>query len=117
MKDHVNDKSRLRRSLPSFLLAGVAFVMICLYYRKWSLIGFPDGHRTELDSVYEKVYPVYMVISLLFMLLSLYVGGNILGKPHPKKLKWVFVFLIIFLLSTFVIAHYLYKNLEHGQGG
>ncbi|MDN5212917.1 hypothetical protein QQ020_12700 [Fulvivirgaceae bacterium BMA12] len=117
MKDPGNENSSLKGRVPSFLLAGVSFGVICLYYRKWSLIGFPDGHRTELDIVYEKVYPVYMVVSLLFILASLYLGGSIRGKPRRKKLKWVFVFFIIFLLSTFVIAHYLYKNFEHGQGG
>lgn len=73
----------------------VVFVMsVFMYYQKWSAIGFPDGNKTELDLINEKLYIVYSITSFIFALFFLFFGLN-RNENSPKKDKILQIGIIV----------------------
>jgi uncharacterized protein YpmB len=81
------------------------------YYGK-SMIGFPDGHRTEYDKFDEKIlYPIFFCLNTLFLF------AFIISFYTNKKIKLIFILYIIVLVLFQITQYYFSVNLENGQGG
>lgn len=93
----------------------VVFVMsIFIYYQKWSTIGFPDGNKTELDKINEKLYLVYLIISFVFALFFLFFGLN-QKENNPKKDKILQIGIsvaIVFFVGIMITNYFLAMNLK-----
>ncbi|MGB0840525.1 MAG: hypothetical protein ACPGXL_10305 [Chitinophagales bacterium] len=100
-----------------FLLGMLSFALMSIFYWSLSSIGFPDGHRTELDRMYEKIYPIYMVISGLFAALFFYLAWHSDREQNQKKTIWAFFFLSLFIVLAILLDGSFHHLLEHGQGG
>lgn len=101
----------VKNKLALFGLFTTIIIGLLSYYGK-SMIGFPDGYRTEFDRLEEKIlYPIFFCLNTLFFLafiLSFYVN---------KKTKLIFILYIMVLVLFKIIQYYFSMNLENGQGG
>ena len=86
-------------------------------YLVWSTIGFPDGHKTEVDLMNQSLYLVYMVIDGLFALFFLIQWLSLNHVTRQNRIKWIFVMYLVFLGITILIDQILTFYFDHGQGG
>lgn len=108
----------MKRQFPNYiniLLFIWSFASLLHHYIRRNWLGFWDGYRTELDQVYEMIYPAYIIVFLLFCLAFLYL---LVQSSGPRKhLWWVAGLFLLLKLLIVVFNIYLEANFEQGQGG
>lgn len=105
------------KKVTPYVFSIVCLIMCYIFYMEWSLIGFPDGHKTELDAAYEKIYPVYMAVCFLFALFFIRMGIRAQKFASPRPLCVLASLFVVFVAFTFGLREYLLQLLELGQGG
>lgn len=88
-----------------------AVIGLLAYYNE-SMIGFPDGGRTEYDRFYEAtLYPIFFSLNALFSL------AFITSIYRKKKSSLTFILYVTLLIVFQITQYYFSINLENGQGG
>jgi hypothetical protein len=105
-----------KRGLLIFLSIASIFIAV-LIKLELSSIGFPDGAKTEFDRLNKIIFPIYIVIYILFSTLFLYLGYNLKNITTQRNAKWIIIAFLIFIALMFATNHYFYLNFDHGQGG
>lgn len=96
-----------------FLLSIIS--LLIALFDSWTLTfkGFAEGGRTtSLDLVNEKVIPVYITIELLFPLFFLYIGWNFKKGSNRKKIIWVIIVFLSFLILKSIANYYIYHTFD-----
>lgn len=101
----------------AYVLALLRLAIGYWFYMEWSSIGLPDGHKTELNVAYEKIYPAYMAVSVLLAVLFARAGYRIEKSRSRRTLFILATASVFFVAFAFGSHQYLLKLLEHGQGG
>lgn len=99
------------------LIGAVAFLEAIYNYYSYTMLGFPDGHLTELDQVYKSFYPIY---ACLFLLTSILSTGIFFRKSLKLNIKIVIALLILLVLlnATYLGFDFYFSNTyDSGQGG
>ena len=90
----------------------ITVVIGLLTYYQESMIGFPDGGRTEYERFYETtLYPIFFSLNTLFSL------AFIISIYRKKKSSLTFILYVILLILFQITQYYFSINLENGQGG
>ncbi|TGN02057.1 hypothetical protein [Leptospira dzoumogneensis] len=104
-----------KRILPTAIYLGtISLGLSAYFFYERSLIGFPDGHLTELDHAFLLLYLICGIKHSLYVVAFIYFG---LG--YGSRLKWVF-FLLFYAGSIFLYFGadwFLRRILDHGVGG
>ena len=93
-------------------LLGLAAVVLSFYvYEEYiHLLGFPDGHVTELGAAEQKLAAVFIALSLPPSLYLLWVGTMV---DRSKVAAWY----LLVLVGTAATDYYLRSRLDGGVGG
>ncbi|TGM94609.1 hypothetical protein [Leptospira licerasiae] len=104
-----------KRILPTAIYLGSISTFLAVYFLyERSMIGFPDGHFSDLDRAFLWLYLVVGIQHILNVFVFIYFG---LG--HGSRLKWIF-FLLFYAGSIFLyfgVDWFLRTNLDQGVGG
>ncbi|PJZ25106.1 hypothetical protein CH352_11105 [Leptospira hartskeerlii] len=104
-----------KRILPTVIYLGLTSTLLAVYFfYERSLIGFPDGHYTDLDRAFLWLYMVVGIQHILNVFVFVYFG---LG--YGSRSKWIF-FLLFYAGSIFLyfgVDWILRAKLDHGVGG
>jgi hypothetical protein len=96
------------------VLASVEALYLLLELRG---IGFPDGHRTQLDRFREAAYPLFAASLFALALGAMYVGVGRAGAPPGRAMKAVLFVSIALHVVLGVISFLAAVRLDHGAGG
>jgi len=98
-----------------FLIGLVAFLEASYNYYSYTMLGFPDGHLTELDQVYKIFHPIFSSLFLLTVILSIFVFFK---KSFDLKMVLALLFLLILLNAALLGFDIYFSNtFDNGRGG
>ena len=90
-----------------FTFCIVCVMTVFVFYQKWSAIGFPNGNKTELDVINEKLYLVYAITSFVFALFFLFFGLNRKeNSPKQNKILQIGIIVAIVFFLGITAANY-----------
>ncbi|PJZ67541.1 hypothetical protein EHQ27_12175 [Leptospira wolffii] len=98
-----------------FFSALLPFLAAFYFYYERSLLGFPDGHKTELDEVHSVFFLILIFWNLIFGFLFSFL---IFQKRNFRDVNRRIT--IVYILSVpiaFAIEIYLRSVFDHGTGG
>jgi hypothetical protein len=101
----------------AFLLGVTALAVAAWAYTELQLLGFPDGHLTALDRARIPFHSVFIGLSVLCGLYSLYLGAAEPGRRRQLGLRAVVLLYLVIGLATLLIDLYLSSYLDGGIGG
>jgi hypothetical protein len=95
-----------------FILAIAAYI----YSKYIYMLGFPDGHLTELNRAEKILFSTFIYVSIFLSLVLFYIGSIDPLFGIDRKI-WLTLFSYLFLVfSTFLIDYYLQLHLDRGIG-
>ena len=80
-------------------------------------LGFPDGHVTELDRARIPLYIVFIGLSILSGLCSLYLASIASTERRRIRLLAIICLYLVVSLATLLIDWHLRSYLDAGTGG
>ena len=114
MKIHKNTGKTV---LITLLFLIVICIPIFIYITYIQYLGFPDGHLTELDRTEKTLFNYFIIISILFIVISLYLGFIKVKIRSLFSLLMLFFSYIFILVIFYGISLYLSTILKDGVGG
>lgn len=106
------------RSRYTAILLSFAALSVAAYEYIWlQVLGFPDGHLTELDRSRIPLHSVFIGISTLCGISSLYFAATTSTKRRQIGMLAVIFFYLAAGLATLLIDWHLSSNLDAGTGG
>ena len=100
------------------LLGLVALALSLYVYQEYiGLLGFPDGHVTELGAAEKKLALVFIALSLPLGVRLLHLG--VLADPRRMGARLVLAgsLYLLVLIGAIVVDHFLQARLDGGGGG
>lgn len=98
---------------------GLAALAVALYvYEEYiRLLGFPDGHVTDLGTAEKTLAAVFIGLSTPLGLYLIYLGTA--ARQEPTKARWLVVVGLygLVLVGALVVDRYLRSHLDGGAGG
>lgn len=94
-------------------LAASLFVYLEYVY----MLGFPDGHVTELGRAQRSLAYVFIAASVVFGLCFFYLGSVISRRRIDKQLSIVVALYVMSVVVVFLIDSYYRSHLMDGRGG
>jgi hypothetical protein len=101
----------------AFLLGVTVLALAAFVYAELRLLGFPDGHLTELDRARIPLHSVFIGLSVLCGLCSLYLAAAESGRRRHLGLRAVVPLYLVIVLATLLIDFHLGSYLDGGTGG
>lgn len=100
-------------------LLGLAALALSLYVYEEHirLLGFPDGHVTELGAAEKKLAVVFIALSLLIGSYSLYLGTMTDRRKTAARLVVATGLYLLLLAGAAATDYYLQSQLDGGAGG
>ena len=100
-------------------LLGLAALALTFYvYEEYiHLLGFPDGHVTQLGAAEKKLALVFIAVSLPLGLYSLYLGTMADRRKAAARLAVVGILCLLVLVGATAMDYYLRSWLDGGSGG
>jgi H+/Cl- antiporter ClcA len=97
---------------------GLAVISVALFFHMTlQEAGFPDGHITDLERAHAKLYPPFIVLSIICGLYFFYIGITVANrKIRSRFLAGILAYLLISCI-TGAIDVYLTMTLDDGAGG
>jgi hypothetical protein len=99
-----------------FLLAALISLLIAVYMiLENQMLGFPDGHLTDLDNALCVFYKIAIPVSILFLISFLLMSFSTFLK---RKIR--IIILYCFAATIFIgisVVCYFIKTLDNGIGG
>ncbi len=95
----------------AYIVAFLAALVAAFLFLELGYIGFPDGHRTELDRARETLWPIYIA------LLAVVAAVCIAFARKPRFLKLVLAIALVVGVGIAAIDGHLAATLENGSGG
>jgi hypothetical protein len=106
------------RSRYKAILLSIAALAIASYDYVWLQgLGFPDGHLTELDQSRIPLHSVFIGMSALCGMCSLYLAASASAKRRQIGMLAVMFFYLAIGLATVLIDWHLSSHLDAGTGG
>ncbi len=98
----------MRKSAWIFVLAALAEAVY--FFLEYRSLGFPDGHLTSLDRIRQIMYPIFIVLSLMYCVHVYLIQQH---RGFFRMLFW-----LLFLNALFFgWNHYAGMYFENGTGG
>ncbi|MDP1920989.1 MAG: hypothetical protein Q8L14_32410 [Myxococcales bacterium] len=104
----------MRARLPAFVLAVIAVVGGAFAVSTLQLLGFPDGHLTEVDRVDQTLLTVFVTMSAATAVVSTMLGVTAKRLNAVRLIAVGWVVLGVALLVLHLVAA---STLESGGGG
>jgi hypothetical protein len=101
----------------AFLLGVMLLAVAAFAYTELQLLGFPDGHLTELDRARIPLHSVFIGLSVLCGLYCIYLAAADPGRRRQLGLRAVVLLYLAIGLATLLIDLYLSSYLDGGIGG
>lgn len=104
----------MRARLPAFVLAVLAAVAGAFAVSTLQMLGFPDGHLTEVDRVDQTLLTVFVTMSAATAVLSGVLGviAKRLNAVRVIGASWVVLGVVLLVLHLVAAS-----TLESGGGG
>jgi hypothetical protein len=104
----------VRARLPAFIVAVMAVVAGALAASTLGMLGFPDGHLTEVDRVDQTLLTVFVTVSAATACVSAMLGvtAKRLSAWPVIAVGWAVVGLVLLVLHLVAAS-----TLESGGGG
>lgn len=109
---------RASRFMNFLFYLSMAVSAISTFYYQYlnSNVGFWDGSKTAYDQAISHVYPIYIWVSFGFFLAFL--STSYFKDKIDTRARFILIASYwLALICAVLYDHYLWKILEHGQGG
>lgn len=100
----------------SFGCAALAASLL-VYLEYVYMLGFPDGHITELGRAQRSLAYVFIAASVVFGLCFFYLGSVVSRRRIDKQLSIIVVLYLLSVIVVFLIDSYYRSHLMDGRGG
>ncbi len=102
----------------AYIIGCIALILSVLVYLQYIyMLGFPDGFITELGYAQRRLSYIFIGVSVVLGLRSIYLGWVASRKEISKKLFITIFVYLIFAISIYAIDCYYRLHLKGSVGG
>jgi len=108
----------MRYRIVACLISALAILIpTAVYVLHISMLGFPDGHRTELDLFDQKLFLPYSVVSVGLGLWAARLAYGPASEKRKRQLIVVVGAFVVTMVSACAAAAWARSSLDAGIGG